>query len=366
MAPEDGGEESHRPPPHPLDRTWMHPSELGFVAGGHHSRRRWLPIVVAATVAGVAMATGVLVFAGFLADVGPARSELSGNNAIAATDALAATIVLVSVTAPPGLPAGSGVSIGDGQVVTSAHLVRDAVSATVTEPDGTAHDANVIGLDEESDVALLDVDASLPAAPLGRADLLPDDARLVAIAATGGADHWVRRARLLERHALARTDVGDAMFAGLLGTDAPTTPLHAGGALVDGEGKVVGILVTPPGTSMRGAALPIEMVTGVCDQLRRTGSADHGWIGIVGRDARFGVSVSAVVEAGPADEAGVRVGDLVVGVGTTDVAAIGELAAAVRERRPGDEVALRLVRDGRERSINVTLASVEPEIRATP
>jgi len=364
MAPEAGDDESHRPPPHPLDRVWLHPSELG-AASSPRTGTRSLPLIATAVVAGAALATGVLLFSGFLLRDESTRSGPSSGDIVATTDTLSASIVLVTGLRSAASASGSGVSLGDGQIVTSAHLVHDASGVTVTDADGTRHAGRVVGSDDESDLALLEVDASLPAAPLGRADLLPEDAPVIALAATTGSGHWMYPATLHDRDMMVTTDNG-GMFAGLLGTDAPTGASYSGGALVDESGTVVGILVALPGADVSGTAIPIEKAAGVCDQLRRSGTADHGWLGVIGVDATSGVEVRAVIDESPAAQAGLSAGDTIVAVGGDAVDSVAGLAAAVRARRAGDDVRLTVTTDRfRDRPVTVTLAALD-ELRATP
>ena len=323
-------------------------------------------MVLTAAVAGAALAAGVLVFGGFLLreDEAPG-AESEGGDVVAAADALSASIVLVEVEGPTGMISGSGVSLGDGQVVTGGQLVDTGTTVTVIDAAGRRHSSRVVGNDGESNLALMEVDAPLPPAPLGRADLLADEASVVAMSAARGPGHWMHPATLRGRDLLVTTSDGD-VFAGLLATDAPTGAAHVGGALVDRDGKVVGILVSPPGASTTGAALPIETVTGVCDQLRRNGTADHGWLGVTGSDGDGGIEVEGVVDASPAEEAGLEPGDTIIAIGDEPLEGIGALAAAIRDRRPGDDVHLLVQQDGTAQRMTITLGSLESSPLATP
>lgn len=365
MAPEAGDDDAHRPPPPPLDRVWLHPSELGAATPPHSGAAGRLPLVITAVVVGAALATGVLLFSGFVLRDESTRAESASVDLVASADELSTSIVLVSSLGPSGKLTGSGVSLGDGQVVTSEHLANGASEVSVTDAKGTSYTSRVVGSDEESELALLEVDASLPAAPLGRADLLDDDAPLVVLAATNESGHWMYQARLRDRDLMVTT-AGGAAFAGLLATDAPTDATYAGGALVDGSGMVVGVLVTPPGSDVTGLAVPIEKVSGVCDQLRRSGTADHGWLGLVGADAPAGVQVRAVIDESPAARAGLRAGDTIRAIGDERIDSLAGLVAAVRARRSGDEVRVVLADDShRERTVTVTLAPLD-DLRAAP
>lgn len=363
MAPEAGDDESHRPPPDPLDRLWMHPSELGAPEARSTGRR--IPVVITAAVAGAALATGLLVFGGFLFRDDDTPSEIAGtDDVVAAADALSASIVLVQVQGASGASIGSGVSLGDGQVATSGRLAGDGTTITVTDSAGKEHPSRVVGRDPESNLALVETDAELPPAPLGRADLLSDQATVVVMSATLSG-HWMHPGTLRDRDALVTTEGGE-VFAGLLATDAPSGPAQEGGALVGRGGTVVGVLVSPPGTAATGAAVPIEKVTGICEQLRRDGVADHGWLGVSGVDDDAGVEVERVIEASPAADAGIEPGDTIVAIGNTRLDGVGALAAAIRARRPGDEVQFLIEDDGVARPLAITLGSLEDSSRTTP
>ena len=277
----------------------------------------------------------------------------------------------------PGTPGGRGgagsavVYQADGILVTNAHVVAGADEVTVTLPDGARHDAEVVGADAASDIAVLRVDAEdLPVPAWADADQMPQiGATAVAIGSPFGLDGSVTSGII---SALGRTlQSPEGVLADLIQTDAAVNPGNSGGALVDGEGRVIGVntaIASASGGSQGvGFAIPATTVTSVADQLLETGEVRIGYLGVVGQTVDpdtselygLGVDGGAVIAEldpdGPAGDAGLQVGDIVVGIDDDEVSSMEELAGRIQQRSPDDEVVLTIVRDGEETSIGVTL-----------
>jgi S1-C subfamily serine protease len=157
----------------------------------------------------------------------------------------------------------------------------------------------------------------------------------------------------------------------LIQTDAPISPGNSGGALVNAEGEVIGINVAyiPPEARAvaLGFAIPAPTVTSVIEQLEEDGEVEHAFLGVrptdltpqvteqLGIDADSGVVALEVTPGSGADEAGLEEGDVIVALEGTRVAIVEDLLGALRQRSPGDEVTLTIVRDGERRQVTATL-----------
>src|SRR5262249_54648441 len=150
---------------------------------------------------------------------------------------------------------------------------------------------------------------------------------------------------------------------GLIETDLTASEENSGGALVDSSGRVVGILVVPPGASTAGFSLPIDQARGVPAQRPAGGRAPHGWLGVLATDAidraGGGARVQGVVTGSPADRAGLAQGDVIVefriGNSTTAISSMPQLMAEVGRRKPGEKLDFALYREGGKRHVAVRL-----------
>lgn len=274
---------------------------------------------------------------------------------------------------------GSGVIWdADGTIVTNYHVVVDAGEIEVGFADGRRGPAELVAADPVTDLAILRAERDgLPAAEF--ADELPEVGALaVAIGNPLGFENTVTAGIVsgLNR-SIPGSAGGTQALVDLIQTDAPISPGNSGGALVDADGRVIGINVAfiPPAARAVsiGFAIPAPTVRDVVSQLLEDGSAEHAFLGIapaqltpqiadrLGVDVEQGVVVLEVVEGGPAHEAGIETGDIVTTIGDREIRTVEELFAALRDQEPGDEVAVRVVSDGDEREVRVTLADRPPE-----
>ncbi|MDP9072449.1 MAG: trypsin-like peptidase domain-containing protein [Actinomycetota bacterium] len=279
---------------------------------------------------------------------------------------------VVAVTTARG--EGSGVIWdADGTIVTNHHVVAGVDRVTVAFADGKRANADVRATDPVTDLAVLEADRKgLPAAKF--ADQLPTIGELaVAMGNPLGFENTVTAGIV---SGLGRAIPGSApaslALVDLIQTDAPISPGNSGGALVDADGSVIGINVAyiPPQASAvsLGFAIPAPTVVSTVTELVRTGEVRHAFFGIqpasltpqiaerFGIESDAGVLVLGVVPGGPAEEAGMRPGDVVTNVGDRRVGTVEELLAALRQRRPGDRVPITVERDGRSLRVDVTVA----------
>jgi serine protease Do len=273
---------------------------------------------------------------------------------------------------------GSGVIYrSDGYIITNNHVVEGARTVEVAFADGTTEQGEVVGTDPITDLAVIKVNRDgLPAASFSDDKQLAVGQLTVAIGSPSGFQSTVTSGVLsgMGREFPPELTGGqqESSLVDLLQTDAPISPGNSGGALADRDGQVIGINVAylPPnetGAEGIGFAIPSYTVVSVADQLIQSGEAQHPYLGVSVSDLtpqvsnRFGVSAEsgaliAKVEPGsPADGAGIRAGDVVTSLGSTDIRSSGDLLSALRQYQPGDKVELTVLRDSQESTIDVRL-----------
>lgn len=269
---------------------------------------------------------------------------------------------------------GSGVIYAsDGVIVTNAHVVAEASDVVVLLASGERIDGELVAADVRSDLAVVRVDADgLPAATFS--DELPDVGELaVAMGSPLGLENSVT-AGIVSAVERSVPVPGGTVLTGLIQTDASISPGNSGGALVGGDAAVMAINVAKAGGQQGaegvGFAVPAATVRNVVEQLLEDGRVTHPFIGIRGATLspqaaeRFGferergVVVAAVAPDGPADAAGIRPGDLIVGMGGEAVDDLGDLLAELRRHDPGDTVDVVIVREGEDRAHEVTIGEL--------
>jgi serine protease Do len=272
---------------------------------------------------------------------------------------------------------GSGVIIESrGIVLTNNHVVEGATGVRIRTADETEYDAEVIGADPDTDIAVLrlrDVRGPLPAAALGSSDSLRVGDPVVAIGNPFGLDLTVTQGII---SAKARV-IGAGPYDDFLQTDAAINPGNSGGPLFDLGGRVVGINTAIVATGQGiGFAVPIDLVKSLLPQLTEKGRVVRGFLGVgiqeltpelqkaLGLKASQGALVASVDPEGPAAGAGLRPGDVIVGLDGKPVEGPGQLSRDVALLPPGRAVRLRVLRDGREREVEVTLGERPSRERA--
>jgi serine protease DegS len=343
-------------PPHPLDRVWLHPSELPLPPRPSRVRivARLLAIPLVAAAAGSLVTVGVLALAGAFdredRNIGQ-RLLPPGNDAQDGDpDTAAPAVVAVIVTAPSGLRYAAGVCVDSrGSVLTSAAIVKRGTAFTVVDARGVTHPGELIGLDEMTGLALVRVDDSLPVAPIS--SIVPSQGETVfTIGSKPDGSRWLGTGIVASRDAALALETGPST-SGLVETTADAAPEVAGGALVDDAGRVTGIVLAPVNGRSTTFAVPITMATRVRDAIERDGWVDHGTIGLSWSgvsDSRRGPRVDAV--EGPAATAGLRANDIIVSVDGDVVLDEAGLFAALARSWPGDDVEIEFQRR-REREL---------------
>lgn len=300
----------------------------------------------------------------------------------AVANAVAPSVVQIDVVGVDG-PMGAQPSLGsgviyrsDGYVLTNHHVVSGADEVRVRFASGDIVEGTVVGSDQLNDLAVVLVDRSgLPAV-----NLRPDDEPLivgetvVAIGSPFGLTGSVTTGIVsaLNRDLAVDEEAGAALvIPSVIQTDAAINPGNSGGALVDAQGRLIGIntaILSRTGANQGvGFAVPAEQAIGSADQLIEQGFVRHPLLGISGIDvspelaeefgleASRGAVVDAVQEGTGAAAAGLRAGDIIVAVDGDALATMSDLVAEVRRRQPGEVVVLSIVRNGSELDVEVEL-----------
>jgi serine protease Do len=270
---------------------------------------------------------------------------------------------------------GSGVIVSrDGYVLTNYHVVAGATEIEIKLNDGRVFDAEIIGSDSLSDVAVLKIQKSprnLPVAYLGDSDDLRPGDWVLAVGNPFSLS-WSVTAGIVS--ALGRTVSGSMRYEDYIQTDAAINPGNSGGALVDIEGALIGIntmIYTRTGGSMGiGFAIPINMARRVMEDLIYEGEVNRGWIGVsiqsLDRASREvlglkategGVLISDVFDGQPADNAGMQRGDVVLSIDGSSVTTPNDLRNMVAALEPGQSVSVTVLRDGKRRKLTLEIAS---------
>jgi putative serine protease PepD len=353
------------PPPDPSDRTWVHPSELtAFVAKPPPAtgpRTRWAALAVGIGVVAVVAAVVVAVNLG---ESGRSSRPAAKSGVVQQiASAVAPSVVAIRLIQGDTTRRASGVCVEPGQVVTSAHALEGATSISVVTTSGRTVAATEIGRDPVTDLALLAVDerSALPA-KLGSSDLSVGQPVVGVAVSASGRQPWVHSGEIAAFNRIFTWSLGFSV-PGLIETSMKAGEENSGGALVDRQGAVVGVLVVPPDASTAGFALPIEQARDVAAQLIAGGRARHGWLGVLATDATDrvggGARVQGVVGDGPADRAGLAQGDVIVdfrvGNSTTAISSTAQLMAEVGKHKPGERLDFTLYRDSGKRHLSVKL-----------
>ncbi len=282
-------------------------------------------------------------------------------------------VVAVTVNSREGQSAGTGFVLSpDGYLVTNAHVVSDAQSAKLQLNDGRTLDAKVVGRDPSADVAVLKVDAdNLPVVCTDDSDKVQvgDDVVAIgnALALEGGLS--VTRG-IISGPPRPGSEIGTAIES-VLQTDAAINPGNSGGPLVDANGCVIGInTAVAAGTSSQpaqniGFAIPISHAKPVVDDIKAGRKPAFLGIGTtdltpeikseVGANVDSGAVVQDVTPGSPADDAGIKRGDVIVQIGDDQIKDTGDVATAVRKHHPDEKVTVTYVRGSDRRTADVTL-----------
>jgi serine protease Do len=280
---------------------------------------------------------------------------------------------------------GSGVVVStDGYIVTNNHVIKDATEIEVALSDKRKFRGKVVGQDPQTDVAVIKINAqNLQTAPLGDSTNIHVGDIVMAFGNPFGFDFTVTRGAV---SALGRPAPEAGMLASYIQTDAAINPGNSGGPLVNVHGQVVGIntwIVPGQGPGGEGAsigigfAVPSNTVRHVMDSLVKTGKVTRGYLGVQIQDLTpelakqfniqqaSGAFVQDVSSDGPAEKAGLKIGDVIVRVNGQSIAGSRQLTDAVTDLPPGSGVTLEVIRDGRPLTVKVTLSERPNDLNAS-
>jgi serine protease DegQ len=268
----------------------------------------------------------------------------------------------------PQVGLGSGVIVSaSGYLLTNNHVIEGADDIDVQLVDGRQARARLVGTDPETDLALLQIDLDkLPVIGLGDVQAMQVGDVVLAIGNPFNVGQTVTSGIV---SALGRNRLGLSTFENFIQTDAAINPGNSGGALVDAEGRLIGIntaIYSRSGGSMGiGFAIPVDTARFVMDALLRDGQVTRGWIGVEPRDlspelaaslrlpVRQGVLITGVLQDGPASKGGMRPGDVVLRIAQAPVTNTAQLLAAVAALKPQSEASVAVQRG--EQSLQLTL-----------
>jgi len=277
---------------------------------------------------------------------------------------------------------GTGIIIRkDGYIVTNNHVVAGASKITVILFNGKELSGKLVGVDAESDLAVVRVEASgLPAADIGDSSKLRVGELAVAIGNPFGLSHTVSAGVIsaLQRNIKATDDSGQTyLYTNLIQTDAAINPGNSGGPLCNARGEVIGINTLiysrSGGYQGIGFAIPINDAMRIVEDLINKGRASHAYIGIFGDDAsryverlpegvKEGAIVVQVIPGSPAEKAGLKRFDIIVEFNGKPIKSMEDLVGAVRMHDPGDKVKIVFYRDGKKHQVEIVLEE-KPALR---
>jgi serine protease Do len=274
---------------------------------------------------------------------------------------------------PPQMGLGSGVIVSpDGYILTNNHVVDDADKVRVTLPDGREMTAKVIGTDKKSDIAVIKIDATnLPAITFSNSDDVLVGDRVLAIGNPFGIGQTVTSGIV---SATGRSGDLGIDYEDFIQTDAAINPGNSGGALVDMQGRLIGlntaILSRSGGFQGIGFAIPSNLARHVVDSLVSTGRVVRGYLGVNIQDinpdladefhlkSTIGTVVTDVLPDSPASKAGLKNNDVIVAYDGKPVKDTRSLRFAVAATEPGGEAKIDLLRDGKNESITVKVGEL--------
>ena len=266
---------------------------------------------------------------------------------------------------------GSGFIIGkNGYIVTNNHVVENADKIEVILKDEKVFNAEIVGRDANTDLALIKIkpDSDLPVLLFGDSDALKVGQWVIAIGNPFGLEHTVTAGIVSAKGRV----IGSGPYDDFIQTDASINPGNSGGPLIDMEGKVIGInTAIIAGGSGIGFAIPINLVKNIVDQLKSSGEVTRGWLGVgiqniskqvaeyYGIKSRKGVLVTEVFPNDPAGLAGIEPQDIILSINGKEVGTAREITSMIANIGVGETVKIKVLRNGKTRTFKVKIAKRE-------
>ncbi len=266
---------------------------------------------------------------------------------------------------------GSGVLMSeDGYILTNHHVIGNAQRPRVALWDGRVEWAEVVGSDPETDLAVLKIDqAGLPVAPIPEDPTVRAGDVVLAIGNALGLSHTVTMGIV---SATGRNDLRASLYEDYIQTDAAINVGNSGGALINTRGELIGISTRNTADAQNiGFAIPIGLALNVMNQIIDYGSVRRGWLGAfysdirptVRNDSNIGIGVAQVIKDGPAWNAGIRQGDIILSLDGEAVSDAGQFLLAISQREPGSRVELEVSRGPEQFQTYATLIQQPPLAR---
>jgi putative serine protease PepD len=351
----------------------------GSRLGGGRSRWVWAGLAAAVVVGGLAGALAVALTRG------STPSQACSVTAVA--DKALPSVVTIQVQSGTSVGNGSGEVIrGSGEILTNNHVIAPAAGGgaiQVVFADGASAPASLVGRDPRTDLAVIKVSGqgSRPPIPLGTSKGVKVGQPVVAIGAPVGLSSTVTGGIVsaLDRTVEVPAEGGQtALLVSAVQTDAAINPGNSGGALVDCDGRLIGVPTAGASVPSRsgqpsagniglGFAIPVDLAKSVSDQLIATGSVTHSTFGVEAvtvsstaaeeTGVEKGLYLAGVVPDGPASQAGLRAGDIITELDGEPATDTNQLAAITLTKRPGEHIDITYERGGRSAATTVVLGA---------
>ncbi len=261
---------------------------------------------------------------------------------------------------------GSGVIVSkDGYIVTNAHVIEKADEIIVAFNDGQKQKATIVGSDADSDLAVIKVEMNNLTPLAFRSEPIEVGDVALAIGNPFGVGQTVTQGII---SATGRAGLGVSSFEDFIQTDAAINPGNSGGALVDANGALIGIntmIYSRSGGSVGiGFAIPTSIVEQVMNGLITHGKVSRGWLGVelapvntnpANLTQQAGVTIARVIAGGPADKAGLVMGDVILSINNTPIQDPNTLIGVVARTAPNGSIPLVIKRDGKEQTLTITV-----------
>ncbi len=277
------------------------------------------------------------------------------------------------ITPMPRMGSGSGVIVtNDGYILTNNHVIRNADKIEIVTHDNRFFDATIVGVDPSTDLALLKIDEkNLPFVKIGNSDKIEVGEWVLAVGNPFNLSTTVTAGIVSAKARNINIIRDQASIESFIQTDAAVNPGNSGGALVNLKGELIGVntaIASPTGVyAGYSFAIPSNIAKKIIDDLLNYGEVQRAYLGVTIRDlnsnlteelgltSTAGVYIDSIVEKSAAEEAGIRKKDVIIKIDNEKVESSPRLQEVISRHRPGDKISVTLLRNGKEKKMEVTL-----------